>query len=62
MDDALGVPGVESVGDLDGRGPVAAFGSAPEGRRLVLDQLATAAGKDGRPIAETPPLLLVTNG
>ena len=38
--------------------PVAAAGAAEEDRSLVADQLATAAGEDGRAVGEARPVLL----
>ena len=38
--------------------PVAAAGAAEEDRSLVADQLAAAAGEDGRPVGEACALLL----
>src|SRR6266849_4541402 len=42
--------------------PVAAAGAAEEDRELVADQLAAAAGEDGRAVGETCALLLASVG
>ena len=42
--------------------PVAAAGVAKPDWQLVVDQPAAAVGENGRPTAETRPLLLVTTG
>src|SRR6516164_205813 len=42
--------------------PVAAAGTAEENRQMVADQLAAAAGEDGRAAGEARPLLLASLG
>src|ERR1019366_9711641 len=52
---------VEPVGLQPGK-PVAAAGAAEEDRELVADQLAAAAGEDGRAVGETCAVLLAAVG
>src|ERR1700674_3433948 len=61
------IPGQRSaaVAERDGLQPgepVAAVGAAEEDWSLVADELATAAGEDGRAVGETCPVLLAPVG